>query len=187
MMDCYIDIKLRPDPEFGPALLMNTLYAKLHRGLVDIKSTSIGVSFPEAKTEQPTMGGIMRLHGNDQDLERLMGTTWMKGMFDHTSVFGPLEVPDKTEHRVVRRVQAKSNPERMRRRLAKRKGITLNEARELIPDHKAKFLSLPFLKLNSRSTGHPFQIFVDQRMSEVPIKAGFNQFGLSSKATVPWF
>ena len=34
-MDTYLEIRLLPDPEFVPTMLMNALFSKLHRGLVE--------------------------------------------------------------------------------------------------------------------------------------------------------
>lgn len=44
-MDHYIDIRLRPDPDFAPAMLMGALYNKLHRALFDLQAEDLGVSF----------------------------------------------------------------------------------------------------------------------------------------------
>ena len=44
-IDRYIDIRLRPHPDFAETHLMNALFSKLHFGLVIINSEGIGVSF----------------------------------------------------------------------------------------------------------------------------------------------
>jgi CRISPR-associated endonuclease Csy4 len=91
-------------------------------------------------------------------------------------------------HRIVRRVQAKSNPERLRRRLAKRKNITLEQARELIPENAAQKLNLPFVTLQSASTGKLFRLFIEHMPVQPESQNGdFSFYGLSSTATVPWF
>lgn len=43
----YIDITILPDPEFSHTHLMGALLSKLHRALVQLQSSSIGVSFPQ--------------------------------------------------------------------------------------------------------------------------------------------
>lgn len=45
-MDYYVDIEVRPDPEFPTSQLMSALYAKLHRALVAQGNNRIGVSLP---------------------------------------------------------------------------------------------------------------------------------------------
>ena len=72
-MDHYIDITLLPDPEFPVTTLMNALFSKLHRGLVDHGGRDIGVSFPDIAKNKRSLGKRMRLHGSKESLERLMG------------------------------------------------------------------------------------------------------------------
>lgn len=187
-MNYYIDFKLLPDPEFTPAILMNALYARLHKALVQLQATDIGVSFPEVEKKIPSMGSRLRLHGGTESLSALMQSGWLKGMQDQVDVEVPRSVPSATKHCAVRRVQAKSSPERLRRRLARRRGISLEEARQLIPDSSAKTLRLPYLKLHSLSTGQPFRLFVDQSQTfGTAVEGDFNAYGMSKIATVPWF
>lgn len=70
-MDHYVDIDLHPDPEFPVYQLMNALYAKLHRALVAMNSTQIGVSFPGVQTQPSGLGTRLRLHGSSASLEVL--------------------------------------------------------------------------------------------------------------------
>jgi CRISPR-associated endonuclease Csy4 len=187
-MDHYLEIRLLPDPEFVPSVLMNALFAKLHRALVELESSAIGISFPDVRQEQLALGDRLRLHGQASDLQRLMARNWMIGMRDHITLNGPNQVPAVTSHRTVRRVQAKSSPERLRRRLMKRKGITEEEARRAIPDNAAKQLKLPFVTIKSRSTGQEFRLFIDHQPVQSELKEGeFSCYGLSPTATVPWF
>lgn len=151
-MDHYLEIKLPPDPEFVPTVLMNALFRKLHRALVELNNTGIGVSFPDVQPDRPTLGERLRLHGSADNLERLMARNWLTEMNDHVTLGELKHIPGKVSHRIVRRVQAKSSPERLRRRLIKRKGISEEEARRAIPDTMAKQLSLPFVVIKSRST-----------------------------------
>jgi CRISPR-associated endonuclease Csy4 len=85
-------------------------------------------------------------------------------------------------------VQVKSSPERLRRRLAKRKGLTDEEAKRAIPLGAAERLNLPYVTIKSRSTGQDFRLFVDQMPPmDHAIFGSFNHYGLSATATVPWF
>ncbi len=187
-MDKYVDIILRADPEFAPSTLMNAVYAKLHKALVAIQAVDIGVSFPKAQTARATMGSHMRLHGSSGTLDKLMETEWLKNMYDHVGVTEIQPIPNKVSYVAVRRKQAKSSPERLRRRLIKRHGISEKEALQRIPEAAGKTLQLPFLRLQSGSTGQPFRIFIDQgKISEFHQDGDFNFFGISQTATVPWF
>ena len=71
-MDQHLDLRILPDPEFPITFLMSALFAKLHRGLVELGTDRIGVSFPEVGTSEQGLGGALRLHGSAKELERLM-------------------------------------------------------------------------------------------------------------------
>ena len=187
-MSHYIDILLRPDPEFPAHQLMAALYAKLHRVLANVQSTTIAVTFPGYQTGPATLGSTLRLLGPRADLDRLMEHDWLKGMRDHTELLPVAVVPAGAAQRNLRRVQAKSNPDRLRRRQMRRHGLSAEEARERVPDSAAKFVSLPFVALASSSTGQRFPLYL-RLGPTVPtaVPGPFNSYGLSSSATTPWF
>lgn len=187
-MDHYIDITVLPDPEFPATTLMNALFAKLHRGLVEHGGRDIGVSFPEVVQSKRRLGLRLRLHGSSASLDRLMAIGWMQGMRDHVTVDPAQPIPADVQHRIVRRVQAKSSPERLRRRLMVRKSIDAEAARAAIPDTAAELLELPYIEIASRSTGQRFKLFIEH-LKPVPtaIPGPFGTYGLGTDATVPWF
>lgn len=187
-MDTYIDIRLLPDPEFPATLLMNALFGKFHRGLVKFGEGTIGVSFPDVTDHSRSLGARLRLHGMEEALRHFQQTDWLTGVRDHVSVGTLTCIPKNTQHRTVRRVQVKSNPERQRRRLMARKGISPEQAREAIPDSAAKRLNLPYLVLTSQSTGQQFRLFVEHSAIQGQPQGGsFSAYGLSQTATIPWF
>ena len=187
-MDAFVDIRLMPDPEFSPTTLMNALFSKLHRGLAGFGEGTIGVSFPDVRERTHSLGSRMRLHGTANTLQRFMETEWLSGMRDHVTSAPPAKVPPETRHQVVRRVQAKSNPERLRRRLIARKGISEEDARTAIPDNCAETLDLPFVVLRSNSTGQQFRLFIEHLPPQDQAQAGvFSAYGLSPETTVPCF
>ncbi len=187
-MDHYIDINLRPDPEFVAHHVLSALYAKLHRVLVQMGSDGIGVSFPCYDPVAPHLGDRLRLHGSKDSLLALMRTPWLTSVHDHVAV-GPLSVvPAEVQYRAVRRVQAKTSSERLRRRLMRRHDISEQEASQRIPDNVGKLLRLPFIQLKSLSTGQMFRLFIDQTLTTPQASKGsFSAYGLSRDATVPWF
>lgn len=185
-MEAYLEIRLLPDPEFPPNVLLNALYGKLHRGLAAHGGQNIGVSFPEAG--KGGLGTRVRLHGAAAELESLMVMGWLAGMKDHVAVGEVLPVPRIAGYRIVRRVQAKSSPERLRRRLMARKGVSAEQARQAIPDNAAEQLDLPYVVLRSQTTGQQFRLFVEQLpLQELSVPGPFSAYGLSPTATVPWF
>lgn len=187
-MDSYLELQLLPDPEFPAPLLMNALFAKLHRALVASEQRRIGISFPDIGRIPNGLGHRLRLHGSLNDLAQLTASDWLRGMRDHLLQGDILPVPEGASHRVVRRVQAKSSPERQRRRAIRRLDLSPEAAMALIPDSKLERLNLPFLTLASQSTGQQFRLFIEHSPPQAQASPGeFNTYGLSQTASIPWF
>ena len=190
-MNHYIDIHLRPDPEFPPQVLLNALYAKLHKALVELGSQRIGVSFPSHTNKH--LGDVLRLHGSAEDLAALQAQPWLGAIRELVlaSIIAP--VPATAQHRNVRRVQVQSSPERVKRRLVKRlmqrDGIDEEQAQLRVEVSQVPKLSDPFIALISGSTkGQHFRLFIKHGPIQSRAQSGaFNAYGLSPTATVPWF
>lgn len=192
-MDHYLDIRLLPDADFTAPVLLNALYAKLHRVLSAQQRCDIGVSFPgystgsqqDDKHTPPGLGQTLRLHGSAAALDSLMASHWASGFADYALIGNIRPVPATTQAIRVQRRQAKSNPARERARLMRRRNMDAAEAYRRIPDSKARRLSLPFLTLDSSSTGQRFLLFIHQHAATQPASGTFNSYGLSSSATLP--
>ena len=187
-MTHYLDLQLRPDPEISAAHLLAALYAKLHRALVRLEASTVGVSFPGHDQAAHRMGDCLRLIGPAEDLARLMALDWLSGMRDHVNVGGTAPLPATAQHRTLRRVQAKSNPERLRRRQIKRHGLSEAQALQQVPDDIGERINVPFVQMASVSTGQTFRLFLRLGPPQMSWAAGhFNSYGLSTTATIPWF
>jgi CRISPR-associated endonuclease Csy4 len=187
-MKYHVDFYLLTDPEFPISLLMNVLFAKLHRVFVEIDSHELGVSFPRSQREKSSLGDCLRVHGSVLNLERLMSLNWLTGMHDHLQIEPIKLVPEHSLHCRVQRVQPKSNVDRLRRRYIRRHDVTETEAARLIPDTVEKRVRLPFLQIKSQSTGQHFYLFIEHLTpQEQAVSGEFNSYGLSLTATVPWF
>ena len=187
-MNHYIDIRLRPDPELASHHILAALYTRLHHALVNLQATDIAVVFPRYDIDQYTLGNHLRLCGPEAALVQLLATQWLHGIHDHVSVTALRAVPAHVTHRTLRRLQVKSNPERLRRRLMKRHTLTEVQARERISDRVAQRTSLPFVALRSASSGQLFRLFLELGPEEPqPCTGSFNTYGLSATATIPWF
>ena len=186
-MDYYIEFHLMPDPEFAPTQLMNVLYGKLHLALAELGSGDVGVSFPDGDNTR-TLGTRLRLHGTATALDRVMQINWNAGIRDHVAQTHVMPVPAEARHRSLYRVQAKSNPDRLRRRMMKRHGVDAETALQQIPDSAAETLKLPYAQIKSLSSGKHFRLFFQFGPLEENARIGvFNAYGLSREATVPWF
>ena len=188
MLTHYIDIHLRIDPDFAASQLLAALYAKVHRALVRLGSDDLAICFPGYSDKPLGLGRTLRVLGNSTRLAQLMALNWMSGMADHVRVELVTPVPVDAANRRLIRVQAKSNPDRLRRRLMKRHNVSAAQAQEQVPDSAAEKLRLPFLSLQSSSSGQKFLLFL--RLEEPVASPGsgtFNAYGLSATATIPWF
>lgn len=189
-MDHYIDIRLRPDPDFPEPMLMGALYSKLHRALFDLEADAIGVSFPLRKhgVRARTLGEHLRLHGTQKSLEQLMAANWLTGMRDHVSVSDVLAVPANAQHINVARRQFNTGSPSRAKRYAKRNDVSEEEASQIYAKVAEKRIELPFVQINSRSTQQRFALFIEHgKPQEKPVVGTFNHYGLSPIATVPWF
>ena len=187
-MECFVDIQLRPDPETAAHHLLGALYTKLHRALVARNSTGVAVSFPGYQLHPLSLGICLRLLGSRSALAELLQGEWLSGLRDHVTTSAVAAVPVDATNRTLRRVQAKSNPERLRRRLAKRHGLDEAQARARIPDSAAETLHLPFVQMRSNSTGQTFRMFLSMGEAQsLPVLGEFNAYGLSPQATTPCF
>ena len=187
-MDSYLELQLLPDPEFPPDMLMNALFAKLHRALVSHSDGRIGISFPDVGKKAGQLGQRLRLHGQAGDLEGLMASNWLQGMRDHVR-FGELQpVPTGCLYRAVSRVQVDSNPERLRRRLMRRHNLDASSAIQRIPDKAIRHCTLPWVDMHSQSSGQSFRLFIGHGpLQASPTSGTFSSYGLSRSTTVPWF
>lgn len=188
MTSHYLDLRVVPDPESGPAQLLGALYDRLHLAMVQQQRDDIGVSFPQYSTNPIAIGSVLRLHGSRDVLLGFLQTDWLKGMRDHVRMTDVTPVPADAPHRTVHRRQFKTSVDRLRRRRMRRKGETEQQAIEAIPSTVGRRPGLPYVHLHSRSTGQPFCLFIALGpLVQAGVVGPFNSHGLSNTATVPWF
>ena len=188
-MDHYVDVRLLPDPEFSVAILMSALFAKLHRVFVALDNRQLGISFPEVSPDLAGLGCTLRLHGTSAGLAKLLIQNWLVGMRDHVEVTDIKLVPKDTKHRRIQREQVKSNAERLRRRYRGRHpGASHEEVSAKFANAAEKRTKLAFVQTISQSTGQHFRLFLEHLPpQQQPVDGEFNCYGLSAKATIPWF
>lgn len=187
-MTHYQDIHVLPDAEIGASVLMSALFFRLHMALVTLRSDALGISFPEFSADR-TLGTCLRLHGTSENLHGLERLNWTERLVSYVHKESVTPVPEHIEgYRVVRRKQVKSSPERLRRRYARRHGLSEEEVDYIFPESIAQTTTLPFVSLKSKSTGQPFRLFIEHSPLGKEATGGvFSTYGLSRTATVPWF
>ncbi len=184
-MNYYIDIKLLPDAELSETFLMNKVYAKLHKILSDLRSNSIGISFPNYRK---LLGGVLRIHATKENLEQLQSLNWLSRLTDYCNISQITEIPEDIEgHRTVSRIQSNMTESKLRR-LIKRGSISSEEAKEYRAKMFQEGLDNPYVELESSSNGHKYRRYIAfSELSDTPKLGEFDQFGLSKGATIPWF
>lgn len=183
-MNHYIDIKLLSDAEIPATVLMNAITAKLHKALCDLRSTAIGISFPEYKI---TLGNVLRIHGKESDLQDLQSLNWVGGMNDYSEVSQVKPAPVGIKFCTVSRKQVTMSQAKLRR-LMKRGVMTEDEIRQYKAKMFSQELDNPYLELVSSSNGKKYRRYIEfSELLERPVYGEFDQFGLSKTATVPWF
>lgn len=184
-MTDYQEILLMPTPEFTTNVVMNSLYAVLHQALVTMTASDVAISFPSICSRG--LGNRIRLHAHSERLQQLSGYIAASGIRDYLKIGDILQTPETAVAMTVRRVQCKSNVERLRRRYMKRHGVSELEAQSIIPEKFVQQLNLPYATLFSRSTGQSFRLFIEQQKVTTHVRGRFNTYGLSDHATVPLF
>ncbi|WP_133128793.1 type I-F CRISPR-associated endoribonuclease Cas6/Csy4 [Legionella nagasakiensis] len=183
-MDYYIDVSIFPDSEFPASVLMNAIYAKLHKALHALAATNIGVSFPKHNT---TLGNLLRIHGKKEALQDLQNLNWIGGMIGYCDVGLIMSVPAGTKFRTVSRKQPTMSQSKLRR-LIKRNSLMEEEIRQYKAKMFSKGLGNPYIELVSGSNGQRHRRYIEfGDLLDQPISGEFDQFGLSKTATVPWF
>ncbi len=181
-----------PDSEIALGFLWKKLYKQIHLALVEVKNednlVSIGVSFPKYSSDR-FLGDTLRLFGfTKEDLEDLKLSHWLGKIVDYLIISEIQNVPcDISEYVTFSRKQFKTNVERLARRQAKRKGISFEEALKNYENFKEAETKLPFIMMESMSTGNQMKIFIEKTIKSEFKDGKFSTYGLSKTATVPWF
>jgi len=183
-MDHYIDIRILPDAEMRENVLLNKVYTKFHKALYTMDANDIGVSFPEYKIK---LGRLMRIHGTMNRLVELQKMQWLGGLVGYCDISEIRLVPKETTFRIISRIQTTMSPSKYRR-LLMRRSVTEQEQKKYKAKMFQKGLNNPYLELESKSTGQLYRrYFKFSELLSQPVNGKFDKFGLSKKATIPWF
>jgi CRISPR-associated endonuclease Csy4 len=189
-MNYFVDLEILENPDIQMATILNSLFGKLHNALVHAgDALQIAISFPKCKFGGiPTLGNVLRLHGEEQDLTGFVAKNWHSALADYLNISKPQPIPAEVSFAQIKRVQIQSSAERLRRRFMKRHNVDANAARLKIPDTVEQLTKLPWLHVRSASTAQGFKLFIEVGKSDkTAISGTFNRYGLSATATVPIF
>ncbi|RUO42769.1 type I-F CRISPR-associated endoribonuclease Cas6/Csy4 [Aliidiomarina taiwanensis] len=215
-MNFYQEVTVIETPDISPYFIWGKLFTQVHLALVEQKAPNnrvpFGVSFPEYKCFNDkgkavkTLGRKLRVFAHtEQLLDQLDLQKWLMRLTDYLHIKSVQAVPSEVKsHVVVSRYQPVKNLERTTRRLAKRQGISFEEA---LKQQNQRFAELngyslkqaeehyhnpvvkefPFIKISSLSSGNNYSLHIVQRAMAKECKGDFNTYGLSNGATVPYW
>lgn len=195
-MGFYVDITLLPDAEVSLSFLWRKVYQQVHHGLVGLMSgvqeSEIGVSFPDYQTEnlgEMPLGRRLRLYSKSKEKLVLLNTEKLFcRLRDYVHVIAIRNVPNRVRgHSCFKRVQSKSNTERLARRKARRHQIDYEQALLSLAERKNVIKKAPYINLLSISSGHNFPLIIEQKIAEAETVGAYNSYGLSPTTTVPVF
>lgn len=194
-MKYYQDITLLPDSETDVYFLWQKVYQQLHLGLVEVKDESnqvtLGLSWPhyQYSSSRKHLGNKLRVFAqNEKELHDLNIDKWLARLRDYVHITQIRSVPENiVEYACFKRVNVKSNKERLARRKAKREGISFDKALEQLSMMEEKRVDFPYIKLKSLSHGEFFPLFIQRKIVGDSYSGKWSCYGLSARATVPLF
>ncbi len=190
-MDSYFELKAIPDPELLQSEVLAQLMQITHR-LMPEYAGRVGVSFP-GYGQSRTLGGILRLHGDNTDLKKLQSQLKEHPIIRSYALITDVgSVPNKiTDYGVFKRLHVKSNSD-IRRLIDrhKKRGTWTKDLGAAITKKYRQTTLCPHLKLKSSSTGQPvFLLFIKKQILKRPSEnAVFGSYGLSKDGSaIPLF
>ena len=189
----FSEITLLPMQEISQAFLLSKLFSTIHYRLVELKddkeNVAIGLAFPEYSTTNNTLGIKLRIFAQKREiLEEFDIRQTLRIYAEYAHCTSIREVPEKTLSYVqFTRIQPPSTPERLARRKAKRMNISYEEAAILTSEYVPEQITLPYVKVKSKSTNKGFSMYIKKEQSSTMEPFIFNTYGLSKGGALPEF
>ncbi len=193
-MKKYTEITLLSSDEVPLYFLWEKVYQQLHLVLVEAQDSNnkvkVGVSFPDYDASQYQLGHKLRLFAqSDEELENLNINKWFFRLSDYLHISSIQDVPEKVKgYAFFKRLQLKSNNDRLARRKARRENISYEQAKVHFNRRKEQYSRAPFIRIKSHSSGKRYRLMIVRIDTDNFQTSGeFNTYGLSSRSSVPVF
>lgn len=193
LMKLYREIILKPQPEISLGFLWGKVFQQIHIGLVEMKDSNgnvpLGIGLPEYFSEYGPLGRKLRIFTLSKEIfTEFDADTRLKRLADYVHLTEIRDVPENiSSFSRFKRQQPKTNVERLARRKAKRKGISIEQAISELKDFEDKQVDTPFINMQSLSSNKRFRLFILKEVCNTPTYEGFSTYGLSTVSTVPEF
>ena len=190
-MKYYQEITLLSGEDVSANFLMSKIFQKVHLAIVEGRknnsSANYAVSFPQYT--DTCIGEKLRIFSNSQEnMENLHLADRFSKLSDYVHWTGVRVVPVKIIKGTVVfcRYRNNGNPEALARRYAKRHDCSYEEAllRYKYDDSSS---NLPYIIVESSSTGKKFSLFIRKKEVTNSEKIEFDYYGLGDGEGVPDF
>lgn len=191
-MKKYIEITLLPDVDTDIHTLWAKVFGWVHVSIVEVKNHhgghNVAVSFPEYSYDAKSLGAKLRVLSDDEETLKMFAVALrLSRLPDHAYATSIKDVPgDVSTFVSFKKSQPKANKHKRARRLAKRSGITFDEALAKYDDYQDEAIKLPYINTVS-SKKLRFPMFINMITMERLEKGDFNSYGLGSTGMVPVF
>jgi len=195
-MKVYQEITILPSEEIELYFMWEKLYQQLHLILVENLNekgkSNISVSFPKYRQDKRWLGDKLRLFAESEHLlDTLNLSEKLARLSDYIHITSIRDVPNSVSgYTFFKRLNDKSNKEKLARRRAKRLNISFDEALAYFKSNKERLqpkralIQYPFISMTSLSTGNKYPITIIREETEALIYGeGFSTYGLSSDTT----
>ena len=195
-IQCYQEIRIFPDCELGEREIGEVLFSLLHLEFVKNKgedgNSQYAISFPEfSKGNMKTFGRVFRIFSYDEKILHLLDIPSICHRLDgYVESSEILKTPNASSYLRFFRVQNKTSIDRLARRMAQRKGISFEEAKNEYKNFKPikiKESQFPFFFIRSLSTKQDFSLIINCIEESYENNLPFNLYGLSMGGNVPNF
>ncbi|HZH73753.1 MAG TPA: type I-F CRISPR-associated endoribonuclease Cas6/Csy4, partial [Mariniphaga sp.] len=132
-MKYYREITMLPSADIELNFLWAKVFQQIHLGFVEMKDSNgivpLGISLPEYRSEYGPLGRKLRIFSiSKENIEEFDADTRLKRLSDYVHLTGVRDVPGRIKSFCrFKRQQPKTNIERLARRRAKRKGISIEQ------------------------------------------------------------
>ena len=183
----YIELRAIPQADITQSQVLSHLMQTLHQYL-PAYAGRIGAAFP-GYGQARTLGGIIRLIGNQTDCQTLYQHLHDSGINDYALLYPVAEVPHGIQ-RHVRYSRSHHKGQSALRRAEQRLTAQGKWQAEIADKMREKWQppqKLPHVQINSASTKRTFTLWIKQQNHSQPQAGLFSAYGLSQQATVPQF
>ncbi|WHR58458.1 type I-F CRISPR-associated endoribonuclease Cas6/Csy4 [Acinetobacter haemolyticus] len=203
-MQYYIELTLLPNEDTSAYFLWSKVYTQLHIAFAEHSNEqgriSFGVSFPQYRmNEQKKIGflgtKIRVFASSENQLQQLNLGKWLERLIDYVHITQPREIPQAKINGYAHyyRVNPKMSVEERIVHQARRRNISLDEAKQHFKQYIEQPIIEPYVSLKSLSAkreqniDRPYRLYIGKSLVDEAKDGEFGTYGLSRMATVPEF